>query len=347
MNTAQDFSLFTIQIINSIVQIASLIFLIIYVVKTWEMASATRKSALATEKSVFEMQETRDGETAPYVVIYFDISIGPRLIYLVVKNIGHTVATDIKLIFNPPLQSSNPGRIEQVFFLKNGIASMPPGYEIRTLIDSGPAYFRDERLPLQYQVKVSYFGGLKTDERILDQTIDLSAQKGIAYVIDKNMDDLVNKIEGLTTETGRIRKSISDISNTFNEGLFLNNSTFIVKSIKPGMSNWPDMVKAILKEFENIWLFTFKDNREGGHYYVESLQMRISLLNNQLITLLSCSPENVSSDLVNSIAALTGRFYELSQMPFYIDGEDSINAFNGLGDTIIQDVQVLKTQLNF
>jgi hypothetical protein len=71
----QDETLFTLQIINSILQFFSLIFLIIYVIKTWEMASATRKAALATEKSVDELRKTRDQATAPYIVVYFDIPL--------------------------------------------------------------------------------------------------------------------------------------------------------------------------------------------------------------------------------------------------------------------------------
>lgn len=40
------------------------------------MASATRRSALTAEKSVDEMKEARDQETAPYIVAHFEIPIG-------------------------------------------------------------------------------------------------------------------------------------------------------------------------------------------------------------------------------------------------------------------------------
>src|SRR6266487_841766 len=93
-------------VINSIVQIISLIFLIIYVIKTWEMASATRKAAEATENSVSEMRDARDQETAPYVILFFDVPTGSDLIYIVIKNIGYSVATHIKIDLTPSLRSN-------------------------------------------------------------------------------------------------------------------------------------------------------------------------------------------------------------------------------------------------
>ena len=95
------------QTILFLVQIFSLIFLIVYVIKTWEMASATTKAAQATEKSVTEMRQTRDQESAPYIIVYFDIPYESNLIYLVIKNIGRTIATNISLTFTPTLRSSN------------------------------------------------------------------------------------------------------------------------------------------------------------------------------------------------------------------------------------------------
>lgn len=80
--------LFWVQVVGIVVQFLSLIFLIIYVIKTWEMAAATRVAAEATQGSVAEMREARDQQTAPYIIVYFDVPFGTSLIYLVVKNIG-------------------------------------------------------------------------------------------------------------------------------------------------------------------------------------------------------------------------------------------------------------------
>lgn len=138
---SRDDTLFFIQLLNSLISAFSLIFLIIYVVKTWQMASATRRAAEATRETVEEMREGRDLETAPNVVVYFDIPTGEQLIYLVVKNLGKSVATNVRLHFVPPLQTSDRQFLENTSFLTEGITSMPPNYELRTLVGSTMKYF--------------------------------------------------------------------------------------------------------------------------------------------------------------------------------------------------------------
>lgn len=64
------------------IQIPTLIALILYVIKTWQMASATRKSAEISARTLDEMRAARDSETAPYVVAYFDVDISKNIIFL-------------------------------------------------------------------------------------------------------------------------------------------------------------------------------------------------------------------------------------------------------------------------
>ncbi len=44
-------------------------------------------------------------ETAPYVVVHFDAPYGKSLIHLVIKNIGRTIAHNVKIKFVPPLKT--------------------------------------------------------------------------------------------------------------------------------------------------------------------------------------------------------------------------------------------------
>jgi len=61
----------TLDIIMFVIQLLSLIALVLYVIKTAEVAEGTRQSAMAMDRSVAEMVEDRDQQIAPYVVIYF------------------------------------------------------------------------------------------------------------------------------------------------------------------------------------------------------------------------------------------------------------------------------------
>lgn len=179
------------------VQILSLIALIVYVIKTWHMASATKKSAEAAQRTLDELKETRDQETAPYVVTYFEASPESHIIFLIVKNIGKTTARDVKLRFDPHLKSSNQGiDMDMVSLIKSGIASMPPGYQIRTVFDSAISYFH-ANLPFHFTATISYSGGLRTDQRTYQQVLDLEALRGVTLAHEKGMHDLVTIVEKL------------------------------------------------------------------------------------------------------------------------------------------------------
>ncbi|MHB8857333.1 MAG: hypothetical protein ACYC6K_12020 [Bellilinea sp.] len=206
----------TQQMILFFVQIASLIFLIIYVIKTWEMASATRKAAEATEKSVLEMREQRDTEIAPYIVAYLDGqgTINGKL-YLVIKNTGKSVAKNVKVIFDPPLQTKFSDTLNRVL-PPNGIPSIPPGYEIKTIIDYFITY--KEYGPMAFDVSVIYSGGISDKLREDKYHLDLEIFRGIVYSVEnkppsetvKAINELNSSIESVVEELRKIDVVISE-----------------------------------------------------------------------------------------------------------------------------------------
>ena len=54
-----------LEIIMFVIQLLSLVALVMYVIKTAEMAEGTRQSAQAMDRSVAEMVEDRDQQIAP------------------------------------------------------------------------------------------------------------------------------------------------------------------------------------------------------------------------------------------------------------------------------------------
>ncbi len=334
----------TQQTILFFVQILSLIFLIIYVVKTWEMASATRKAAEATEKSVIEMRETRDQETAPFVIAYFDTQTESGLIYLVVKNIGRTVANQVKLTFTPALQSSGPNRrLDEVGFITNGIESMPPNYEMRTLVDSAAAYFGKKELPLKYDVEIRYFGGIESKQRSINQPLDLSANKGTAYIRNKNMDNLVDEIEKLVRESHEIKNATKDIAATLENGVLISNANLLVTRLEPDMKNWKKYLIAKLNEFENLWTISYRDAREQGIVFGK-LQAQILIIGEQILVLNANKIDNIPAGILEKTSLIAGKIRELGQTEFYADGGSSLNKFNEIGDSIIVDIHDFKKE---
>jgi hypothetical protein len=173
-----------IEKVSFFIQSATLIALIIYVAKTWEMASATRESARISELTLQEMKDARDQEVAPYVLAYFDVQVPNDLIEFVVKNNGRGIATDIQIVFDPafkapPTLSGAPTNEElmKVLMPEGKITSLPPNHEIRTIISSFSDYEKymhyKDGLPGKYKISVTYHGGLSDKARKAEYISDI------------------------------------------------------------------------------------------------------------------------------------------------------------------------------
>ena len=154
------------------------------------------------------------------------------MIYLVVKNIGKSVAKNVKLSFEPPLESTiKEIDIANISLIKDGLGSMPPGYEIRTVYDGTISYAERENSPSSYEVRISYFGGLHTDERSYELKLDLNVFKDLSYTIDKGLPHLVQEVEKLVDHSSRINQELHEIAERLRTGIWLKNPDFIVRPL--------------------------------------------------------------------------------------------------------------------
>lgn len=145
-----------IQTILLIVQILTLIAIGIYVWKTWTMADATRKAAIASERSLSEMRLTREEESRPFVMVYFQTGIDGTTVDLVIRNIGKLPAKNVSFSFDRPLEQGAWNRSSQVIEspkFKDGIAHLPPNLEQREFF---AGFVNLQGLSPSYKVKVRY-----------------------------------------------------------------------------------------------------------------------------------------------------------------------------------------------
>ncbi len=198
-----------------VIQVPTLIALIVYVIETRKMATATRLAAEAAQNTLLEMQVTRDQETAPYVVAYFDVPNETRSLNLVIKNIGKSMATDVNVVFDPALELRSP---YQELFARvlppDGIPSIPPDYEIRTSIDFFEKY-KKSGFPMQFTIHVTYQGGIRKEKRTASYKSDLNLYRGIMYTVanEPNVKDVVNELKRLASTQERIGERIQQISS--------------------------------------------------------------------------------------------------------------------------------------
>ena len=319
----------------ALVQIATLIALIIYVIKTWQIASASKKSTVVSEGILKEMKESRDQEVAPYVVAYFDIPYGMPLIYLIVRNAGKRVAKDVKLEFQPPLKNSNGEVINDMPLIKDGIRSIPPEYEIKTFFDSAISYFKKNELPLTYTVKVSYSGGLRPATRNTEQIMDLSAFKSV-YINVKGMHELVKEVEKLVKHNNEVRQKLEKVADSLANGVWLKNPEFLITGLPLEPELWKSGVLAKLIEFKMLWTSVYgRERKKLVNPFLANLKNKSAIIGSQVLIIASSAPSNVPSELTDHLVEIAVKLSELGRARFYMDGDKSVNAFDELGDRII------------
>jgi hypothetical protein len=318
-----------------LVQIATLVALIIYVWKTWQMASAATRSVKVSEGVLKEMKESRAEEVAPYVVAYFDIPHGKPQIYLVVKNIGKSIARDVKLECQPQLRNEYGEEINEITLMKDGIASLPPGYEIRTLFGNANVYLDDKKeFPLTYKVKISYSGGLLPDTTSVEQVMDLSAFKHTVSIREKGMHELVEEVKKLVTHNDGMESELERLANTLANGIWLKNPDFLMTDLRLESDFWKPMVLAKLNEFKMLWASYGREREKRGRPFYSDLKNRSALIGAQILAISSRPPSDISPDLINRLVDIVVKLSELSRARFFLDGGRSVDAFNTLGDSI-------------
>ena len=182
--------------VGCLISLLTLVFLIVYTQRTYSIAQSTletaseaAKVAKITEESVEissktleEMRETRDAQTAPYVFAYFDQmkSESPTKIFLVIKNTGVGQPRDVRVTFEPELQNESNYSLKHIEQLTRYVPSLPPGGEIRHAFASTIKYFNAQpALPMQYSVRITFYGGVKEDMRVVEQAISMKPFLGL------------------------------------------------------------------------------------------------------------------------------------------------------------------------
>jgi hypothetical protein len=90
--------------------------------------------------------------------------------------------------------------------IRDGIPMLPPGYEIKTTLDFTQKYFQSG-LPLVYNAKVTYTGGMEEKQRETDCVADLSAFRQLTHIERHDLHDLVTRVERLTSEIKDFRRA--------------------------------------------------------------------------------------------------------------------------------------------
>jgi hypothetical protein len=338
-----------LEIAIPITQILILVTLIIYVVKTWRISSATQAAAEVFALSLRVMKEERDQEIAPYVVVYFDIAYEEKIIYLVVKNIGKSTARDVRIQFRPKLIGNSGEDMSELPIIKNGIASLSPNQEIRTFVDSITAFFFERNdQPLTYEAKISFYGDLKDTQKVTEQVIDLTADKRLSNIAQRGTHDLINEVEKISRNIERISKELSVLNDNLAGGVQLRNA-ITPASLQTGDDSWQNVVVTRLLDFNHLWSTLYGGKREKLlQPFLGKIKNRLSHITDQLLVTISLSPPDADEELKNQVLDIVAKMADLNSIRVYLDDARTVSAFNVRGNNILSIIEeiVVKIKTN-
>jgi hypothetical protein len=156
-------------------------------------------------RQVREARTLREEQARPFVFVDFEPGF---LVYLTVENLGRTMARDVSIHFDKPLESTFDQRSRELNespLFREPFPALPPGKKIRVLFDQFPARL-EAGLPLAYEVELRYRGPTGRKEWEKPYRIDLGLYVG-SQLPPKGIPELVAEVENIRKEMERWRGS--------------------------------------------------------------------------------------------------------------------------------------------
>ncbi|MGK5114750.1 hypothetical protein [Geodermatophilus sp. CPCC 205506] len=121
------------------------------------LAIATLAAAVAGVQAR-EARQLRIAQSMPEIVVDFETQ--SVLVEIAISNTGQTTASDVKVAFDPPLESTliESGRTKMLTskLLTEGIETMPPGKKYRLMFEHAPDRYKRDDLPRTYTATATY-----------------------------------------------------------------------------------------------------------------------------------------------------------------------------------------------
>lgn len=159
-------------------------------------------AAFVAWRQVSEARQLREEQARPFVVVDFEID-HDGLIYVVVSNLGRTIARDVRLTFKPEPHTtldreSDPEDppFREAKILREGIPSLAPGKRIPAMFDFGMNRVKKkDRYPDVYEVTVEYRDS--TGRRLPAETnvLDLGIYWNVLRIGGKDIGDIHKSLQ--------------------------------------------------------------------------------------------------------------------------------------------------------
>jgi hypothetical protein len=164
----------------------------------WSALSAAITALIAFVAAVFAFLQVRharllrEEQAQPFVVVDFESSpVWHNAIELVIQNIGKTVAKNVRVAFDPPLESTQRQEgyeLSKSVLLTQGIPTMPPGKRVTALFDLSHDR-KDSGLLMSYTATVHFADSRGRPQEALTYVLDLNFLYGLMRFTERGVHD--------------------------------------------------------------------------------------------------------------------------------------------------------------
>lgn len=306
-----------------------------------QVSKASVDVALATVK---EMRTAREEENAPYVIAHFDLD-GP-MVYVVVKNLGKSIAKNIKFSVDPPFAVFHPtANLNEISLFKEGIAMLAPGSEIRVFFASTMECFGQSNIPRQYKMTIAYNTSLVSKVQWHEMVLDLSSYYGLPYFNEETFDDLVKEVERIRKAFETLNETNKRILSTIREGFWIKNTEFFVADLNGDAASLA-FIESKLYEFgakwqHSIYKTTVETDTQGNKVARvdpdrDDTRYDCAIFCQQILFALSKCQPTLSEDLYKKIVDVATTLFRMSKLQARHFGEDFSAEFNESGEHVLQ-----------
>jgi hypothetical protein len=349
-----DETLRLVQVVNSIIGTFSLIFLIIYVIKTWQIASSTKKSTEISERILKEMAAAREQEAAPYVVAFFELeneSNNLPTVFFTIKNEGKTAAKNVKLDFDPPLPtlaySPAPRNLNNLNMVKDGIPVMPPGFKIKTTFGF---YTSLAGKGMSYRLKISFYG-LHNEPEFVEYILDLSPFSDLLYDSPSGMPQLIEQVKKTHDSIDKIRERFNKLVDRIDDGLWVQNNCASPDRISLSVEEWKAAIHSKLIEYKLSWssVYGIDYDKLNDDLFFSNLKNYYIQTGKYLLRLISLAPSGIPQGLNEGLISFSSQLLQV-EAPLYVCREDDLdkygNHFVALADNILKELAIYDSFMN-
>lgn len=177
---------------------------------SWLTFGVLLVSLVFAGRQVREAVRLREAQTRPFVVVDFDTE--GVLLNLTIENTGALAARDVRLRFEPPMQSTHydPWPPPESTLLSQGIPTIPPGKRYRFFLDGIPDRVKAD-LPMKYTAQVMYRADGRRKPFNDEYTLDLSFLLGLGEIRRKSLHEVAQTLEEMQKDMRRWTEDMNGI----------------------------------------------------------------------------------------------------------------------------------------